>query len=147
MFFSTNAKVFYKKDDEYMVKQVECIDIHDDSIFIMAEDNDEKSHKLVSVPIKSEPILKQLLINKVEIQVEDSDKVENGIYSGDILEISRGKMKNLYEAVMINGEIKGRELTTLMVVDLEKIINDEKFNTQLTNKHRDSNGFIVYFKR
>lgn len=147
MFFSTNAKVFYKKDDSYCVKIVECIDIHDDSIFVMAEDSDEKNHKLVSLPRNSEPILKQLLINKVDVSIVDSDKTENAIYSGDILEISRGKMKNLYEAVMINGEVKGREVKTLMVVDLEKIINNEKFTVQLTNTHRDSNGFIVYFER
>ena len=78
MFFSTNAKVFYKKDDSYCVKIVECIDIHDDSIFVMAEDSDEKNHKLVSLPRNSEPILKQLLINKVDVSIVDSDKTENG---------------------------------------------------------------------
>ena len=144
MLFTPRAKALIKEGQgKYVMKTVECIDMQTDMLFVKSEDKDE----LLSIPKKKKPLLKQFVCNTSYVKIQNTEEKVKGLYTGDILNISNGKFNNNYEVIVLNGKIKGREIKTLMVVDLEKILQDERKLIQLTNLHRDGNGKIIEYER
>ena len=144
MLFSTRARALLKEgENKYVIKTVECIDMQTDTMYV----KNEKEENLISVPDKKEPVLKQVAIRADELGVENCDETNKFLYTGDIVNISRGRVNNNYEVIILNGEVKGREIKTLMVVDIKRLLEDTRTNKTLTNLHRDINGMIVEFER
>ena len=139
MILSTSAKALIKDNDEYIIKRIECIDFQSGNIYVKGK----KKEELELVKKSSESVIKQYIITlDEEIKIENSDNTVNTIYTGDIINISRGRINNDYEAVVINGEFKGRDIKSLMTIDLKRFIEDDRMTKVLTNKHRDKKGNI-----
>lgn len=144
MIFSTRARALIKEsENKYVIKTVECIDMQTDSYYVK---NDEEEN-LISIPMKKEPILKQVAIQVDAMVIENSEENTRHLYTGDIVNVSRGRVNNDYEIVMMNGEVKGREIKTLMIVDIKRLLEDERTDKKLTNMHRDINGTIIKVTR
>jgi len=144
MLFSIRAKALIKeKENKYVIKTVECIDIQTDNYYV----RNEKEENLISIPVNKEPLLKQVAIKVDNIEVENSDENAGYLYTGDIVNISRGRVDNNYEVVIMNGEVKGREIKSLMIVDIKRLLEDDRTNKKLTNMHRDINGAIIKVER
>lgn len=144
MLFSTRARALIKEgDNKFVIKTVECIDMQNDTIYI----KNEKEENLISVPDKKEPLLKQVAIRVDQFGVENCDENNKFLYTGDIVNISRGRVNNDYEIVIMNGEVKGREVKSFMIVDIKRLLEDERTDKKLTNMHRDINGTIIEVTR
>jgi hypothetical protein len=140
MLFSTRARALIKEgENKFVIKTVECVDMQTDTIYI----KNENEANLISVPDKKEPVLKQVAIRADDLNVENCDENNKFLYTGDIVNITRGRVNNNYEIVIMNGEVKGREIKSLMIVDIKRLLEDDRTNKSLTKLHRDINGHLV----
>lgn len=143
MIFTTTAKILFMNDEEkYIIKDVDCIDISSDTFYIHDEENDDK---LKAIGKSKSPVLKQYVMS-VDGMVEngrDSDETIKKLFTGDIVNISKKKRSNDYEVVVINGEVKGKEINSGFIIDIKSMIEDDTMVKTLTSLHRNKEGDII----
>lgn len=139
LIFSSRARILYQQEDsKYVILDVECLDTKYDMYYVK-----NKEDALLSIPRESDIVLKQYVLKTDHITGESSSKY---LFTGDIINITKGKLNRNYEVVVSNGEIKGRDLITNFLIDIEKLLEDDRTESVLTNMHRNKEGDIIEFE-
>lgn len=146
MFFSLDTRLLYKnKKDEYVIDELQCIDIVYNAYYIKTKD-DEGNDIVLSLTVDSDVVLKQYIISTDDLKCYGGNTLPSKLYTGDIVSINIGKLTNNYELIVSDGKIKGREIKSNIIVNILDLLNNDRAVVTLTNKHINSEGELIEYR-
>lgn len=146
MFFSLDTRLLYKnKKHEYILSELQCIDTVYNAYFVKTKD-DEGNTIVLSLTTDSDVVLKQYIISTDELKCYGGNTLPSKLYTGDIVSINIGKLTNNYELIVSDGKIKGREIKSNIIVNILDLLNNDRANVKLTNKHMNSEGELIEYR-
>lgn len=146
MFFSLDTRLLYKnKKDEYVIDELQCIDIVYNAYYIKTKD-DEGNDIVLSLTVDSDVVLKQYILSTDDLKCYGGNTLPSKLYTGDIVSINIGKLTNNYELIVSDGKIKGREIKSNIIVNILDLLNNDRAVVTLTNKHINSEGELIEYK-
>lgn len=146
MFFSLDTRLLYKnKKDEYVIDELQCIDIVYNAYYIKTKD-DEGNDIVLSLTVDSDVVLKQYIISTDDLKCYGGNTLPSKLYTGDIVSINIGKLTNNYELIVSDGKIKGREIKSNIIVNILDLLNNDRAIVTLTNKHMNSEGELIEYR-
>lgn len=146
MFFSLDTRLLYKnKKDEYVIDELQCIDIVYNAYYIKTKD-DEGNDIVLSLTVDSDVVLKQYILSTDDLKCYGGNTLPSKLYTGDIVSINIGKLTNNYELIVSDGKIKGREIKSNIIVNILDLLNNDRAIVTLTNKHINSEGELIEYK-
>lgn len=146
MFFSLDTRLLYKnKKDEYVIDELQCIDIVYNAYYIKTKD-DEGNDIVLSLTVDSDVVLKQYILSTDDLKCYGGNTLPSKLYTGDIVSINIGKLTNNYELIVSDGKIKGREIKSNIIVNILDLLNNDRAIVTLTNKHINSEGELIEYR-
>lgn len=146
MFFSLDTRLLYKnKKDEYVIDELQCIDIVYNAYYIKTKD-DEGNDIVLSLTVDSDVVLKQYILSTDDLKCYGGNTLPSKLYTGDIVSINIGKLTNNYELIVSDGKIKGREIKSNIIVNILDLLNNDRAVVTLTNKHINSEGELIEYR-
>lgn len=146
MFFSLDTRLLYKnKKDEYVIDELQCIDIVYNAYYVKTKD-DEGNDIVLSLTVDSDVVLKQYILSTDDLKCYGGNTLPSKLYTGDIVSINIGKLTNNYELIVSDGKIKGREIKSNIIVNILDLLNNDRAVVTLTNKHINSEGELIEYK-
>lgn len=146
MFFSLDTRLLYKnKKHDYVISELQCIDIIYNAYFIKTKD-DDGNDAVLSLTTDSDVVLKQYILSTDDLKCSGGNALPSKLYTGDIVSINIGKLTNNYELIVSDGKIKGREIKSNIIVNILNLLNNDRAIVTLTNKHMNSEGELIEYK-
>ena len=146
MIFSSDVKLLYtNKEGDYIVSPIQCIDMVNKCYYIKSK-NKSNEDVILTFMSTSDVVLKECIMNTKYLKCQYNDDFPIHLYTGDIVEIKKGKRSNLYEIIVSGGKIKGREINTSICLDIEKLLNDIRAEVSLTNKHFNKERKMIEYQ-
>lgn len=146
MIFSSDVKLLYKnKEGEYLVSPVQCIDVMTNWYYVKSKNKRDEPIMLTFMDT-SDVVLKECVMNTKYLNSNKDEDFPDTLYTGDIVEIKKGKRSNLYEIIVSGGKIKGREINTSICLDIEKLLNDSRAEVSLTDKHFNKERKLIEYQ-
>lgn len=135
MIFSSDVKLLYKnKNGDYVISPIQCIDIIEKCYYIKSKNKRDEPTMLIFMD-DDDVVLKECIIDTKYLKCNVDKDFPDALYTGDIVEIKKGKRSSMYEIIVSNGEIKGKEINTNIYLNIEKLLNDNRTKVSLTNLH------------
>lgn len=146
MIFSSDVKLLYiNKEGDYIVSPVQCIDMVNKCYYVKYK-NKSGDEVILTFMSTSDVVLKECIMNTKYLKCQYNEDFPIRLYTGDIVEIKKGKRSNLYEIIVSGGKIKGREINTSICLDIEKLLNDIRAEVSLTNKHFNKERKMIEYQ-